>query len=96
MIVPAVQRAEALWLRILGVLLILLGLALLASPEITYTTREQLPHTPLSVKREKTIIIPRPVAVLIIGAGVAALLVSSRSPTNPSRSGSWCRLCLNR
>jgi hypothetical protein len=43
MIVPAVQRAEAVWLRILGVLLILLGLALLASPEITYTTREQLP-----------------------------------------------------
>jgi len=81
MIVPGVQRAEAVWLRIVGVLLMLLGLVLLASPAITYTTREQLPHTPLSVKREKIIVIPRPVAMLLIGAGVAALLMARGSST---------------
>ena len=81
MIVPAMQHAEAVWLRIVGVLLILLGLVLLASPAINYTTREQLPHTPLSVKREKIIVIPRPVAMLLIGTGVTALLMARGSST---------------
>ena len=76
----SVQHAEAVWLRIIGVLLILLGLALFASPRIPYTTKEAIPHTPLTVKREKIIDIPRPVAVLIIGAGVLAFFVAGRSP----------------
>jgi uncharacterized membrane protein YfcA len=75
-----VQQAEALWLKILGVLLILLGLVLFASPRIPYTTREEIPHTRLKVKREKTIIIPRPVAVVIVGAGVLALVFVSSKP----------------
>ena len=74
------HRVEALWLKILGVLLILLGLTLFATPAITYTTREEIAHTRLKVKREKTIVIPRPVAVVIIGAGVVALVVASRKP----------------
>ena len=79
MIVPRVQRAEAIWLRIIGVLLILLGLVLLASPMITYSTKEQLGNTPLKVKREKSIAIPRPVAVLIVAAGALAFFVAGRS-----------------
>jgi hypothetical protein len=75
----SVSRAEAIWLRILSIILILLGLALLASPQIPYTTREEIPHTPLSVKRDKVITVPRPVAVLIVTAGGAALIFASRS-----------------
>ncbi len=62
-------------MRILGVLLILLGLTLFASPRITYTKTEEIPHTRFAAKRQKTIVIPRPVAVLILGAGVTALLL---------------------
>jgi ribose/xylose/arabinose/galactoside ABC-type transport system permease subunit len=65
-------------MRILGVLLILVGLTLFASPRITYTKMEEIPHTRFAVKRQKTIVIPRPVAVLIICAGVTALLLSKR------------------
>lgn len=74
------HKVEALWTKILSVLLILLGLMLFASPQIPYTTREELPHTAFKVKREKTIVIPRPVSVAIIAAGVAALILASRSP----------------
>jgi hypothetical protein len=77
---PDVRRAEALWTRILGGLLILLGLTLLASPRIVYTTRETLPHTRYSVKREKTLVIPRAAAVVVIGAGVIALIFAGRKP----------------
>ena len=41
-----VRRAEILWLRINGVLLILLGLTLIASPRITYMRKEKVIHTP--------------------------------------------------
>lgn len=75
-----VRRAEALWTRILGVLLILLGLTLLASPQIEYTTSEELPHTRYSVKREKTIVVPRFASVLVVGAGVIALIFAGRKP----------------
>ena len=43
---------EAIWLRILSVMLILLGVTLFASPHIRYSTREEIRNTPLSVKRE--------------------------------------------
>jgi hypothetical protein len=49
-------------MRILGVLLILLGLTLFASLRITYTKTEEIPHTRFAAKRQKTIVIPRPVA----------------------------------
>jgi hypothetical protein len=65
-------------MRIVGVLLILLGLTLFASPRITYTKMEEIPHTRFAVKRQKTIVIPRPVAVLIIGAGVTLLLLERK------------------
>jgi uncharacterized membrane protein YfcA len=96
MIVRVVQRAETVWARILGVLLILLGLAMFASPPIRYTTKEPIRNTPLTVKREKTFTIQRPVAVLMIGAGVLALLVAGRSsksntyPEGPRNSGGKC------
>ena len=73
------HRVESLWLKSLGVLVILLGLVLLESPRIPYTTREEIGHTGLKVRREKVIIIPHPVAVLIIGAGALALTLASRN-----------------
>ena len=78
-----VRRAETLRLRINGVLLILLGLTLVASPRITYTRKEKVIHTPsteVTAKRQKTIIIPRPVGALIIGAGVTALILATKKP----------------
>jgi hypothetical protein len=71
-----VHRVEALWAKIIGVLLILLGLTLFASPYIAYSQREQIAHTPLTVKREKTFVIPQPVAVTIIAVGVAVLVLA--------------------
>ena len=62
-----VYRVEAAWLRIVGVLLIALGAVLFVSPYVSFSTREQLRNTPLSVKREKTLAIPGP--VLIHGKG---------------------------
>ena len=73
------QRLEAIWLRILSIMLILLGAALFASPQIRYSTSEEIRNTPLSVKREKVITVPRPVAVIIVAAGVLAFLASRRS-----------------
>jgi hypothetical protein len=75
-----VHRVEAAWLRIVGVLLIVLGAVLFASPYIAYSTREHFGNTPLSVKREKTLAIPQPLAVLIIAAGVTVLAIASRKP----------------
>ena len=78
-----VRRAETLWLRIIGVLLVLVGLTLIFSPRITYTRTEKVVHTPsteITAKRQKTIVIPRAVGVLIIGAGVTALILATRKP----------------
>jgi uncharacterized membrane protein HdeD (DUF308 family) len=77
------SRAETLWLRIIGVLLILLGLTLFVSPSIKYRTREKIIHTDsidVTAKREKTITIPRVSGVLVITAGVMALIFASRKP----------------
>jgi hypothetical protein len=73
-----VRRVEAIWTRILGAALILLGATLLASPQIAYGTREKIPHTQLSVKREKTVVVPRAAAAVIIAAGVTALVIARR------------------
>jgi hypothetical protein len=71
-----VRRAEAIWTRILGIALILLGATLLVSPYFAYTTRERIPHTQFSVKREKTLMAPRPVGVLIVALGATALFIA--------------------
>jgi len=76
-----VQRAEALWMKIIGVLLILLGLTLFASPRINYHAREKVIHTgsiDITANRQKTVVIPRVVASLIVGAGVFALVLAMR------------------
>ena len=77
-----VSRAEILWLKIIGLLLILLGLTLLASPRITYTTKEKVVHSDsidLIAKREKTILVPRAIALLIAAGGVTTIIFASRA-----------------
>ena len=74
------HRVEAIWLKIVGVLLILLGLALFISPYVSYTTREEIGHTGFKLKREKTLHIAKPVAGLIIAAGITVLALASRTP----------------
>jgi uncharacterized protein YjeT (DUF2065 family) len=76
-----VRRVEALWVKILGILLILLGLTLFASPQIWYTQRRKVavsPTTELTSKGERVLVIPRAVAVLIAGAGAVALYFARR------------------
>ena len=77
-----VSRAEILWLKIIGLLLILLGLTLLASPRITYTSKEKVVHSDsidLIAKREKTILVPRAIALLIAAGGVTTIIFASRA-----------------
>ena len=74
-------RAEGMWLKIIGVLLTLVGLVLFASPRIAYTTREKVIHTDaidVTAKRQKTLAVPRVVALLTIAAGIAAIVVGRR------------------
>jgi hypothetical protein len=75
-----VRRAEAIWTGIIGAGLILIGLTLLAAPEIAYRTKEKIPHTRYSVTGEKVLAVPRAAAGLIIAAGVAAILMATRKP----------------
>ena len=70
------QRIDIWGLRIVGILLILLGVTVFLSPRVAYTDRELIAHTKYRVKREKVLLVPRPVALLIGGAGVLALLVT--------------------
>jgi len=78
-----VGRAETLWIKIIGVLLILVGLVLLASPHISYTTREKVISSgsvEITAKRHKTVNIPRVVGLLPIGGGVILLMLAGRKP----------------
>ena len=78
-----VSRAESLWLKIIGLLLILLGLTLFASPRITYTAKEKVIRSSsidLIAKRQKTILVPRAIALLIAAGGVTTLIFGSRAP----------------
>ena len=77
-IILGMRRVEALWTKIVGVLLVILGVIQWLSPLIIYTGRERIPHTPYTVKREKTILVPAPVAILIIAAGIAAFIIATR------------------
>jgi hypothetical protein len=75
------RRAEVVWLKIIGVLLILLGIVLFSSPTVTYTTREKVVNTgslEVTAKRQKAVVIPRPVSVLTMGAGFIVLVISKR------------------
>lgn len=72
------QRIEIWGLRIIGILLILLGVTVFLSPRVAYTERESIAHTKYRVKREKVLLVPRSVALLIGGAGVVLTLVSAR------------------
>jgi hypothetical protein len=68
-------------MRIVGVLLILLGLTLFAARRVSYTTTEKVIDTPsvdLSAKREKSIGIPRAASLLVVGAGVIVLVFAGR------------------
>ena len=77
------RHVEAVWTRILGVLLILLGLTLWISPRVPYTRRERIANTPYRVKREKAVLIPAPVALGIAAAGVLALYLARSSREAP-------------
>jgi hypothetical protein len=65
----------------LGVVLIVLGLAALAYQGITYTKREKvLDIGPIhaTAEREKTIPLPPVVGIIAVAAGVALLVVGAR------------------
>jgi len=66
------------WLKILGAATILLGVVLFWSPRVAFRTSEQLEHTHLRVRRERFLLVPRAVAGLIIGVGVAVLILGAQ------------------
>ena len=77
------MRAEALWLKTIGVLLISVGLLLFVSPRIMYSARQRIIHTnsvDVTAKRQETLTIPRSLALLTIAAGIAVIVVGARKP----------------
>ena len=72
------SRTESVWWKILGVLLVLLGAVLLVGPHITYNTKEKLPNTSYYADREKTLVIPRAIGVVVIAGGVLAIVLTSK------------------
>jgi hypothetical protein len=77
-----VGRSETLWMKIIGVLLILLGLTLVVSPRITYRTKEKVIHThsiDVTATRQKTLLLSRATGVVVIVAGVAALIFAGKN-----------------
>jgi uncharacterized membrane protein YdcZ (DUF606 family) len=78
-----VTRAETVWMRLIGVLLILLGLLLFASPRILYSKREKVIDTEsvhITAKRQKSLAIPPAVSLITIGVGIVTLLLAGRRP----------------
>ncbi len=76
-----VRGAEAVLVRIMGVLLVLVGLVLFASPRFVYTSKDTAIHTKAmdyKVERQRITTVPRPVAALIVAAGTAILVLASR------------------
>ena len=76
-----VERSLAVWTRVLGVLLIVLGTVLLLAPDVTYDWRERVLHTPsvdVTARRERVIVVPRALSVLVIGAGIVALVAARK------------------
>jgi hypothetical protein len=69
-------------MKIIGVLLILLGLTLVVSPRITYRTKEKVIHThsiDVTATRQKTLLLSRATGVVVIVAGVAALIFAGKN-----------------
>jgi uncharacterized membrane protein YidH (DUF202 family) len=73
------RQAEAVWWRIIGVLLILVGALLLANPRVNYSKSQQIPQTKYSVSTPKILVVPRVVAGLIVAAGLATLAFTGSS-----------------
>ena len=76
-----VERPLAFWARIVGVLLVMLGLAMLVAPEVTYHWRERVLHTPsvdVTARRERVIFVSPVIAVLVIGAGIVTLVMARK------------------
>lgn len=69
----------SLWTRIVGVLLILLGLVLVVSPRVPFTQREEIRNTQFTVRRQKIIRVPRALSVLVIGAGILVFVLGGKS-----------------
>jgi uncharacterized membrane protein HdeD (DUF308 family) len=66
---------------ILGVVLIVLGLAALAYQGVTYTTREKvidLGPIQATAERQKTVPLPPVLGIVAVGAGVVLLIVGVR------------------
>ena len=73
------SRAESLWLKILGALLVLLGVVLFVSPRINYTSRKEIAHNDsidITAKGNTTIVIPRALSLLLAAGGVTIFVLS--------------------
>jgi hypothetical protein len=68
-------------MKIVGLVLIVLGVAALAYQGITYTSREtvlDIGPVKATAERQKTIPLPPLVGVAVVGGGVALLILGSR------------------
>ncbi len=75
------ERPLEFWTRIVGVLLVMLGLVMLVAPEVTYHWRERVVHTPsvdVTARRERVISISPVIAVLVIGAGIVTFVMARK------------------
>jgi len=64
-------------MRILGVLLVLLGLVMLIAPDVTVQWRERVLHTSsvdVTAKRERIVVVPRLLATMLVVAGVVVFV----------------------
>ena len=74
---PGMERSLALWMRILGVLLVVLGLVMLIAPDVTVQWRERVLHTSsvdVTAKRERVVVVPRVLATMLVVAGVVVVV----------------------
>ena len=78
-----VRRLELWLVRILGLLLIVLGLTLFLLPRIAYTTHDRIANTRYRVRRDKAMLVPRPVAVLIAAGGFLTLYLTRQIHPTP-------------
>lgn len=70
-------------MMIVGIILIVLGAAGLASQGISYTTREKVVDVAgiqVSAETRKTIPVPPVVSGLVLAAGIAVVVVASKRP----------------
>ena len=70
-------------MRLIGVLLILLGVLLFASPRIFYSRSEKVIDTEsihVTAERHKSLAIPPAVSLTTVGAGIVILILAGRKP----------------